>query len=155
VAFERLPRAGRRADVAALLSVAERQTGLSDFGDDRFLEPMAFLLKSIEREAKLNALGRLVFYQHAVQLLCNRLYLERDRQTDSRISGRNIPKPVFITGLPRTGTTLLHGLLAQDYDSRAKRQPQIRSQVRKTPTIGLKSYRQLTRNNAKLYPSKI
>jgi hypothetical protein len=53
---------------------------------------MAFLLKSIEREAKLNALGRLVFYQHAIQLLCNRLYLERDRQTDSRISGRNIRK---------------------------------------------------------------
>jgi hypothetical protein len=94
--------------------VAERQTGLDDFGDNRFLEPMTFLLESIEREAKLNALGRFVFYQHAIQLLRNRLYLERDSQVDRRISRQKIARPVFITGLPRTGTTLLHSLLAQD-----------------------------------------
>ena len=115
-AFERLPRAGRRLEVTSLLSIAERQTGLSDFGDDRFLEPMAFLLESIERGANLNALGRFVFYQHTIQLLRNRLYLERDSQIDKRISRRKIPKPVFITGLPRTGTTLLHNLLAQDQE---------------------------------------
>jgi hypothetical protein len=115
-AFERLPRAGRRPDVTGLLSIAERQTGLRDFGDDRFLEAMAVLLESIEREAKLNALGRFVFHQHILQLLRNRLYLEMDRQSDSRISRRKIPRPVFITGLPRTGTTLLHGLLAQDQE---------------------------------------
>jgi hypothetical protein len=115
-AFERLPRAARRPDVAALLSVAERQTGLSVLGDDRFLEPMAFLLESIEREAKLNALGRFVFHQHTLHLLRNRLYLAVDRQSDSRISRRKISKPVFITGLPRTGTSLLHGLLAQDQE---------------------------------------
>jgi Sulfotransferase family len=113
-ALERLPRAGRHPDVTSLLSIAERQTKLSDFGDDRFLEPMTFLLESIEREAKLNALGRFVFYQHAIQLLRNRLYLERDSQVDRRISRRKIARPVFITGLPRTGTTLLHSLLAQD-----------------------------------------
>jgi len=75
---------------------------------------MAFLLESIEREARLNALGRFVFHQHAIQLLRNRLYLQRDSQIDRRISRRKITKPVFITGLPRTGTTLLHSLLAQD-----------------------------------------
>jgi len=112
--FELLPRAGRRLDITCLLSVAERQTGLDDFGDNRFLEPMTFLLESIEREAKLNALGRFVFYQHAIQLLRNRLYLERDSQVDRRISRQKIARPVFITGLPRTGTTLLHSLLAQD-----------------------------------------
>lgn len=115
-AFERLPRTGRRWDLTSLLSVAERQTGLNDFGDDRFLEPMAFLLESIEREAKLNALGRFVFYQHTIQLLRNRLYLERDSRIDRRISRRKIPKPVFITGLPRTDTTLLHSLLAQEQE---------------------------------------
>lgn len=113
-AFERLPRARRRPDVTHLLSIAERQTGLGDFGDFRFVEPMALLLESIDREAKLNALGRFVFYQHSIQLLRNRLYLQRDSQTDSSISRRQIPKPIFITGLPRTGTTLLHSLLAQD-----------------------------------------
>jgi hypothetical protein len=112
--FERLPRARRRPDVTSLLSIAERQTGLRDFGDSRFSEAMAFLLESIEREARLNALGRFVFHQHAIQLLRNRLYLQRDSRIDRRISCRKITKPVFITGLPRTGTTLLHSLLAQD-----------------------------------------
>jgi Sulfotransferase family len=114
-AFEQVTRAaGRRPNVSALLSIAERQTGLNDFGDHRFLEAMAFLVESVEREAKLNALGRFVFVEHVVQLLRNRLYLELDWKLDPTISFRRIPKPVFITGLPRTGTTLLHSLLAQD-----------------------------------------
>jgi Sulfotransferase family len=49
-AFERLPRARRRRDVTHLLSIAERKTGLGDFGDFRFVEPMALLLESIERK---------------------------------------------------------------------------------------------------------
>jgi hypothetical protein len=114
MAFEQVTRVGRRPTVGALLSIAERQTGLNDFGDHRFLEPMAFLLESVEQEAKLNALGRFVFVEHVVQLLRNRLYLELDWKLDPTITLRRTPKPVFITGLPRTGTTLLHGLLAQD-----------------------------------------
>ena len=57
-AFEQVTRAaGRRPNVSTLLSIAERQTGLNDFGDHRFLEAMAFLVESVEREARLNALG--------------------------------------------------------------------------------------------------
>ena len=116
-AFEQVTRAaGRRPNVSTLLSIAERQTGLNDFGDHRFLEPMAFLVESVEREAKLNALGRFVFVEHVVQLLRNRLYLELDWKLDPTIALRRISRPVFITGLPRTGTTLLHSLLAQDTD---------------------------------------
>jgi hypothetical protein len=116
-AFEQVTRAaGRRPNVGTLLSIAERQTGLNDFGDHWFLEPMAFLVESVEREAKLNALGRFVFVEHVVQLLRNRLYLELDWKLDPTSTLRKIPKPVFITGLPRTGTTLLHSLLAQDTD---------------------------------------
>jgi hypothetical protein len=72
-AFEQVTRAGRCPNAATLLSIAERQTGLNDFGDHRFLEPMAFLLESVEKEAKLNALGRFVFVEHVVQLLRNRV----------------------------------------------------------------------------------
>src|SRR6201987_2044694 len=116
-AFEQVTRAaGRRPTVGKLLSIAERQTGLNDFGDHRFLEPMAFLVESVEREANLNALGRFVSVEHVVQLLRNRLYLGLDWKLDPSIALRKIPKPVFITGLPRTGTTLLHSLLAQDTD---------------------------------------
>jgi hypothetical protein len=114
MAFEHVRRAGHQPNVGTLLSIAERQTGLNDFGDHRFLEPMAFLMESVEREAKLNALGRFVFVAHVVQLLRNRLYLELDWKLDPTLALRKIPKPVFITGLPRTGTTLLHSLLAQD-----------------------------------------
>jgi hypothetical protein len=114
-AFEQVTRAaGRRPNVGTFLSIAARQTGLNDFGDHRFLEAMAFLVESVEREAKLNALGRFVFVEHVVQLLRNRLYLELDWKLDPTIALRKIPRPVFITGLPRTGTTLLHSLLAQD-----------------------------------------
>jgi len=114
MAFEQVRRAGRRPNVSTLLSIAERQTGLNDFGDHRFLQSMAFLLESVEQEAKLNALGRCIFVEHVVQLLRNRLYLELDWKLNPSSSLRRIPKPVFITGLPRTGTTLLHALLAQD-----------------------------------------
>ena len=41
MAFERVRRAGRRPNVGTLLSIAERQTGLNDFGDHRFLQSMA------------------------------------------------------------------------------------------------------------------
>src|SRR5260221_14070261 len=75
MAFERGTRAGRLPNVRTLLSIAERQTGLNDFGDHRFLESVAFLLESVEREAKLNALGRCVLFVHVVQLLRNGLYL--------------------------------------------------------------------------------
>ena len=94
-AFEQVARAGRRPNTGSLLSTAERQTGLNDFGDHRFLEPMAFLLESVEREAKLNALGRFVFVEHVVQLLRNRLYLELDWKLDPTIALRKIPKPVL------------------------------------------------------------
>src|SRR4029077_20670685 len=114
MASEAVTRAGRLPNVSTLLSIAERQTGLNDFGDHRFLESMAFLLESVEREAKLNALGRCIFFEHVVQLLRNRLYLELDWKLNRNSSLLRIPKPVFITGLPRTGTTLLHALLAQD-----------------------------------------
>ena len=116
MAFEQVTRVGRRPTVGALLSIAERQTGLNDFGDHRFLEPMAFLLESVEQEAKLNALGRFVFVEHVVQLLRNRLYLELDWKLDPTITLRRTPKPVFFSGLPRTGTTLFPCLLAQIND---------------------------------------
>src|SRR5258708_13281908 len=76
MALERVTRAGRLPNVSTLLSIAERQTGLNYFGDHRFLESMAFLLESVEREAKLNALGRCVFFEPVVQLFTNRLYIE-------------------------------------------------------------------------------
>ena len=52
-------------------------------------------------------------------MLCNRLRLQEDRRRHPQIADQIIRRPLFITGLPRTGSTLLHALLAQDVSCRA------------------------------------
>ncbi len=102
--------------IEALLAAARRQTGLDDFGDETFREPLSRLLDSCENEAHLNTIGRCALSQDLLQLLINRLYIQRDRGQWPRIAEEAITAPLFIMGLPRTGTTLLHSLLAQDHN---------------------------------------
>ena len=101
----------------ALVAAARRQTGLDDFGDETFREPLSRLLASCATEARLNIFGRCALAQDVLQLLTNRLQMQRDREKWPRIADETISAPIFIVGLPRTGTTLLHGLLAQDLDA--------------------------------------
>jgi hypothetical protein len=108
-----------RAEESALMDAARRETSLSDFGDDAFREPLARLLYSLENEARLNLMGKLAARQEILQLLVNRLQLQRDRKAHPAIEEQTIASPLFIIGLPRTGTTLLHSLLAQDPQNRA------------------------------------
>ena len=54
-----------------------------------------------------------------IRLLSNRLRIEWYRKRHPAIAEQPVPDPLFVTGLPRTGTTLLHGLLAQDPGHRA------------------------------------
>ena len=97
-----------------LVAAARRQTGLDDFGDETFREPLSRLLSSCAAEARLNIFGRCALTQDVLQLLANRLQMQDDRRKWPRIGDEAIIAPIFIVGLPRTGTTLLHGLLAQD-----------------------------------------
>ncbi len=101
-------------DADSLLRAARRRTGLEDFGDEAFLEPMRLLLHSYENEAHLSFAGRLAARSHTLQLLGNRLRLVAERKRSPGIAEQRIKAPWFIIGLPRTGTTLLFGLLAQD-----------------------------------------
>jgi hypothetical protein len=108
---------GRRfvnLDMRGLLNAARRRTKLDDFGGDAFHEPLRKLIDSIERDARLSFVGRLAAREDLIRLLINRLKLQRDRARHPHIAGERIHRPIFITGLPRTGSTLLHGLLAQD-----------------------------------------
>ena len=100
-----------------LVAAARRQTGLDDFGDETFREPLSRLLTSCSTEARLNVFGRCALTQDVLQLLTNRLQIQRDREKWPRIGDEAIIAPMFIVGLPRTGTTLLHGLLAQDLEA--------------------------------------
>ncbi len=97
-----------------LLKAACRQAALGDFGDSAFHEPLRRLLKSLETEARLNPMGRLATRHDLIRLLVNRLRMMEDRKRNPGITEEETRRPIIITGLPRTGTTLLHSLLALD-----------------------------------------
>jgi hypothetical protein len=103
-----------RLDEAALLRAASRKTGLADFGDESFREPLRRLLHAFETEAELTVLGRIVARTDVTRLLANRLHMTETRRRHPEIDALPIRRPLFIVGLPRTGTTILHDLIAQD-----------------------------------------
>lgn len=104
-----------------LLEKCRRLTGLDDFGDTSFLIPLDILLRSFEEDAQLNLIGRITVHCEMVRMLCNRLCMQRDRLLFPGIVLERIRQPIFITGLPRSGTTFLHALLSQDPACRAPR----------------------------------
>jgi hypothetical protein len=108
-----------RLDEQTFLDKARANTGLDDFGDTSFLEALRVLLAAYEAEAELNFLGRLCVHGDTVRTLENRLRLVADRKRHPAIAREVIRRPLFITGLPRSGTTFLHALLARDPDHRA------------------------------------
>jgi hypothetical protein len=106
-------------DAASLRQAAYRRAGCSDFGAWSFDEPLERLLKSYRDEAGLTTLGRLTARELIVSLLDNLLRLEAERSENPTIERQRVSAPVFIVGLPRTGTTHLHGLMSEDPHNRA------------------------------------
>ncbi len=109
----------RHGRASEFIDAACKQCQLDDFGSGEFREGLARLLESCHREAQLNLIGKFALRSDVTRLLRNRLLLERDRQTHPAIARQKIQQPVFIVGLPRTGTTLLHMLLSADPAHRA------------------------------------
>lgn len=102
-------------DPDEMLRTARRRAGgLSDFGGDEFLEPMRRFLACLREEAPLSWMGRLLARQDALCVLDNRLRMTALFDRHPEILDQPVPAPVFITGLPRSGTTILHELLGQD-----------------------------------------
>lgn len=98
----------------SLIEAAQQITGLDDFGDPSFHVPLAILIDSLKKEARLNHTGQYLFRDILLNLLINRLQLQRDFQTNPEILQIPIKKPLFVLGLPRSGTTFLFNLLSQD-----------------------------------------
>ena len=98
---------------------ALRSSGLSDLGEGPFEEPLALFLDSAETEGDLNDLGRLIARERALLHTVNRLNYVEDRKRNPGIADEKIVAPVFIIGFPRTGSTILHDILAQDPDTRS------------------------------------
>jgi hypothetical protein len=108
-------------EVDALLEKACERTGLHDFNDDSLPHRLEILLQSFKSDAHLNLIGRICVHSDILRLLCNRLRLEEDRKRHPEIAAQMVRRPLFITGLPRTGSTLLHALLNADPACRAPR----------------------------------
>jgi hypothetical protein len=79
---------------------------------------LRWLIESLEEEAALTWLGRNIARRELVRLLRNRLELVRDRAVHPEIARETVRRPLFVIGLPRTGSTILHDILAQDPDNR-------------------------------------
>jgi hypothetical protein len=98
----------------SLMRAARRRARLDDFGDWPIAEPLERLLESYQREARLTLVGRITVRELIVSLLESLLNLEAERAADPGVVEEPVEAPVFIVGLPRTGTTLLHGLVTED-----------------------------------------
>jgi hypothetical protein len=98
----------------ALLRDACAQTGLDDFGEPTFRERLDVFVGALDREAQLSGGGRVMQYAQLLQLLKNRLLVEDVVKRNPEILDVEITRPMVIAGMPRTGTTHLHNLIAAD-----------------------------------------
>lgn len=98
------------ADVLHAKAVAE--TGLDDFGADDYRERLDVFLAALQEIPHLHAAGVVNFHAQLLQWLKNRLLLTDLLHRHPEIHDIELVAPIVIAGLPRTGTTHLHNLLA-------------------------------------------
>ena len=108
-----------RLDEEGLLRDAARATGLEDFGPEPFQGPLRRVLASLESEARLTWLGRSIVRRELLRLLRNRLRLVATWREHPEIERVEVHRPLVVVGLPRTGSTVLHDILARDPAHRA------------------------------------
>lgn len=106
-------------DPASMIRAAKRRTGLDDFGDESFMEGLCVLAEAQDKEANLHPFGRFVARDRLVGFLAVRLKVQQLVKQHPEILQQEIRAPLVIAGLQRTGTTMLHRLLAADPDTRA------------------------------------
>ena len=103
----------------ALLARAQQQTGLTDWGDATLPDRFALAVQAI-RSAGMDAAGEQAAVETCLWLLSDRLRFFADHERHG-LASEAIEQPMFVTGEPRSGTTLLHALLSVDPDARALR----------------------------------
>jgi hypothetical protein len=102
------------ASEPALLEGARRATQLTDFGDEAFRAHLGVLLRAYDEEAHLTPFGRMMVNQELSGILKSRLSVQQAWTQRPSILQAAVRRPIFILGLPRTGTTALHFLLGED-----------------------------------------
>ncbi len=106
--------ANGRLEPDRLVEAAVLQSGQEDFGEASWQEPFAILLDSLEQEARLSELGVEIATAELIGYLATRLAVTGWREAHPEVAEGTVEHPIFIVGQPRTGTTILYDLLAQD-----------------------------------------
>ena len=101
-----------------LIKNAKQKTGLNDLGIDFWDEPLDRLVSSINKEANLNPVGKLITENRLQNLLATRLRAEYWFKKNPAILEQKLYPVILIAGLQRTGTTKLHRLLGADPNNR-------------------------------------
>ncbi len=104
----------RRLCAAELLETALRRARRHDFADRSFAPGLEHLLAACDHEAHLSLLGLHALRVDVLRSLRNVLQFDAIEATTPAVLSRPIQAPVFITGMPRSGTTFLHRLILQD-----------------------------------------
>ncbi|BBX47318.1 sulfotransferase [Mycobacterium cookii] len=110
---------GERFEPDALVAAACAQAGSDDFGDDGWQPGLTRVTDDLVSEARLSAIGVEIAYLDMIRALKNRLEVIAWRRQHPEIAEQPVTAPIFIVGQPRTGTTILYDLLAQDPQLRA------------------------------------
>lgn len=102
-----------------LVGEAIEKAGSEDFGEPTWTEGLDRLLDSFRNDARLSEVGVEVAATDVVTSLSNRLAITAWRAAHPEIAATPVERPIVIIGQPRTGTTILFELLAQDPELRA------------------------------------
>ena len=103
----------------AVLGAAQAFTGLSDFGADDFRERLNVWLQALDEDTGQNDFGRASAFESMVRFASNRLRVEDLVKRHPEIQQIELPRPIIIAGLPRSGTTHLVNILARHPDLRS------------------------------------
>lgn len=107
-------------DIDRLLDVASTATGgLEDFGDPSFRDGLQVFLDSGATEGRLSPIGEAALEGMAVGALCTRLRVVDWHATHPELRATSVDRPIFLLGLPRSGTTALSHLLSADPANRS------------------------------------
>ena len=98
----------------AVLNAAIAATGLDDFGPDDFRDRLALMLKEVDGHPHNTAWGRLEYFNDMVHVVSSRLQFLDYFKAHPEIREIKVDRPIFIAGLPRTGTTDLVSVMAAD-----------------------------------------
>ncbi len=101
-------------DAASLIKTATKNTGLTDFGADDWREPFEVVCRSLDEEAHLNLMGRIMTRSDMLMFLEARLRIEAAYKAHPEIEDEEIAAPVLIVGQGRSGTSALLNLLSHD-----------------------------------------